>query len=376
MRIYLVGGAVRDELLGRPVKDRDYVVFGADEDEFKQKFPRARKVGKKIPVFILQDAQYTLSRYKNIEEDLNHRDLTINSLAKDETGKLIAHPLALTDLEQKILRPVSRENFYADPLRVFRAARFAASLKDFTLHSSLFSILKELGQRPDLLQTISPERAGQEFLKALAAEKPARFLYVLDECACFDPWFKELVNASKIPAGPKPYHDESLLEHLGQVMDKLKGDPLRVFMGLAHDLGKTLTPEDNWPRHIGHDKLGKSLAYNFATRLKLPKQFILAGQIAARYHMAGGRYNQLRPGTRVDLLNKLGPAHLIEHFFAMIKADKGADFVALARKDWEKIKEVHLPPKFHYHGPRAGEILRCLQAQKLVKELNFRSSET
>jgi tRNA nucleotidyltransferase (CCA-adding enzyme) len=368
MRIYLVGGAVRDELLGRQVKDRDYVVFGANEDDFKQKFPRAHKVGKKIPVFILQDAQYTLSRYKNIEEDLNHRDLTINSLAKDETGKLIAHPLALDDLEQKILRPVSRENFYADPLRVFRAARFAASLKDFALHSSLLPILKELGQRPDLLQTISPERAGQEFLKALAAEKPARFLYVLDECACFVPWFKELVCASKIPAGPKPYHDESLLDHLGQVMDKLRGNPLRVFMGLAHDLGKTLTPEDNWPRHIGHDKLGKSLAYNFATRLKLPKQFILAGQIAASWHMIGGRYNQLRPGTRVDLLNKLGPAHLIEHFFTLVKADKGADFVALAQKDWGKIKEVHLPPKFHYHGPKAGKMLRCLQAQTLAKQ--------
>ncbi|WP_457570679.1 tRNA nucleotidyltransferase [Desulfovulcanus sp.] len=368
MLIYLVGGAVRDELLGRPVKDRDYVVFGADEDDFKQRFPNARKVGKKTPVFILEDAQYTLSRFKNIEEDLLHRDLTINSLAREETGKLIAHPLALTDLEQKILRPVSRKNFYADPLRVFRVARFAATLKDFALHSSLLPILKEFGQRPELLQTISPERVGQEFLKALAGEKPARFLYVLDESACFVPWFKELACASKIPAGPKPYHDESLLEHLGQVMDKLRGHPLRVFMGLAHDLGKTLTPKDNWPRHINHDKLGESLAYSLATRLKLPKQFILAGQIAARWHMVGGRYDQLRPGTKVDLLNKLGPPDLIEFFFTLVKAENKSDFLSLAQKDWEKIKKVHLPPKFHYNGPKAGEMLRVLQAQQLARQ--------
>jgi tRNA nucleotidyltransferase (CCA-adding enzyme) len=367
MRIYLVGGAVRDKLLGRPIKDKDYVVFEADENTFKQKFPRAHKVGKKIPVFILGDAQYTLSNYSSIEEDLSHRDLTINSLARDEKGKLFAHPLALKDLEKKILRPVSRENFYADPLRVFRAARFAATFKDFTLHSSLQSLLKKFGQRPDLLQTISPERIGQEFLKALAAEMPSRFLTVLNECNCFLPWFKELVSSDQIPAGPKPYHDESLLEHLGQVMDKLKGHPLQVFMGLTHDLGKTQTPKEKWPRHLGHDKLGERLAFDLGTRLKLPRRFIRAGQIAARWHMVAAQYNKLRPGTRVVLLSRLGPTNLIEHLFSLVKADRGHDFLNLALNDWEKLKQVHLPPKFQYHGPKAGEMLRCLQAQALTR---------
>jgi len=366
MRIYLVGGAVRDELLGRPIKDRDYVVFETDEESFKKRFPQAKKVGDKAPVFILRDAQYTLSRFKNIEEDLKHRDLTINSLARDEAGKLIAHPLALADLKQKILRPISRENFFADPLRVFRVGRFAAIFKDFTLHPSLKPILKELGQKPKLLQKISPERVGQEFLKALAGEKPSRFLQVLDECACFVPWFEELACASKIPAGPKPHHNESLLEHLAQVMDKLSGDALLVWMGLAHDLGKTITPRNNWPRHLNHDKLGESLAKNLASRLKLPKKFVFAGQIAARWHMVGGLYDQLRPGTKVDLLNKLGSSDMIKYFFTLVRADNELDFLPRAQKDWQKIKSVHLPPNFHYNGPKAGEMLRMLQAQRLV----------
>ena len=132
MDIYLVGGAVRDQLRGLTPSDLDYVVINGDESALRRQVPGLIRVGQGIPVFLRGTEQYTISEYPNIEADLESRDLTINAMARDKRGELTAHPLALPDLHKKILRPVAAANFLTDPLRAVRAARFAAVLPDFT----------------------------------------------------------------------------------------------------------------------------------------------------------------------------------------------------------------------------------------------------
>ena len=143
MKKYLVGGAVRDKILGREVHDRDFAIIGASREEFLKQYRGAKKVGRKDCVYIYKGEEYTLSDLSDIQEDLFHRDLTINAFAEDvKDGSIISHPNASNDLENKILRPVREENFLNDPLRVFRAARFAAEFPEFTVHPELIRIMR------------------------------------------------------------------------------------------------------------------------------------------------------------------------------------------------------------------------------------------
>jgi len=143
MRLYKVGGTIRDRILNRPARDTDYVVIGADETDFLNAFPSARTVGKKKAVYIFEGNEYTLSRARTIEDDLVCRDLTINALAEDENGRIISHPQSFDDIKNRILRPVNQKNFFEDPLRVFRAARFSAELPDFDISGDLVEIMRK-----------------------------------------------------------------------------------------------------------------------------------------------------------------------------------------------------------------------------------------
>ncbi|NCC23693.1 MAG: tRNA nucleotidyltransferase, partial [Deltaproteobacteria bacterium] len=234
MKCYAVGGSVRDMLLGRPAADRDFVVFGATVEEFLAAHPGTVTVGGKNPVHLFQGDQYTLSLHPDLKSDLASRDLTINALALDEDDRIVAHSLALDDLDKKILRPVSEANFLADPVRAVRAARFSAQFPDFDLHQDTLWAMRSVAGK-GLLESIAAERVGQEVLKSLATPEPGRFVRVLEQGNCLEPWLTELDGARSIPAGPRPRHDESLLEHTARVMDRLAGDPLSVWMGLCHD---------------------------------------------------------------------------------------------------------------------------------------------
>jgi tRNA nucleotidyltransferase (CCA-adding enzyme) len=330
------------------------------------RFPHAKAVGKKVPVYYVDGDQYTLSEARTIEEDLGTRDLTINALAMDEHGRIIAHPQGLEHLHHKVLYPVGAENFRIDPARVYRAARFAACLADFSVHPCLLDLMRQVAAM-GLCDQLPGERVGTELMKSLAGPVPSRFVTICHQTRAWGKWFKELALAAEVPAGPLPYHDESVLEHLCAVMDRLAGHPLRVWMGLCHDLGKIMTPQRLWPSHHGHDRAGVSLARDLGTRLRLPGAWIRAGMAAARWHMTLARYDILRPGTRVDLLTRIGSRELLENLCALVVADGGKDMKKQVAGDLAIIQRIHLAREWQGLGPRSGERLRQLRAQALAR---------
>lgn len=364
MRILLVGGAVRNILLGLPVRDRDYLVLEATVEDFLQVHPQAKAVGKTFPVFILDRQEYSFPRADNLEGDLLLRDFTVNALALDTEGRLFCHPQALEDLRARVLRPASAASLPEDPLRVLRAARFAAELPGFSVHPDLLDAMRAVALSGGLAAPFA-ERAGQEVQKACAAQRPGQFLRLLDQAGCLAPWLSELEGASMIPAGPPKYHDSSVLEHTARVMDRLAGDALSVWMGLCHDLGKVLTPTAELPRHIGHDFRGEALALALGTRLRLPARLIEAGAEAARWHMLAGNYTELRPATRVDLLMRLKGRGVLREMFRLVQADKGRDHSALVQADLAAVLAVALPPEARDQGAKSGQILRGLRAKAL-----------
>lgn len=373
MDIHLVGGAVRDLLLGRPVTDSDYVVMDATPEEFVRRHPAARQVGKSFPVFLLDGCQYAWPRGKTLDDDLTSRDLTINALALGVSpavaGRLTAHPLALSDLLHRILRPCSGSSLTDDPARVYRAARFAALLPDFVPHPDLLAGMRALAGS-GALRDIFPERVGTEIQKALAAPRPGRFLELLDSTRCLDPWFAEIAPASAVPGGPPAHHDTSVLGHTVEVMDRLAGNPLGVWMALCHDLGKTATPKDQWPRHIGHEARGGEMAMAMGNRLRLSQRLVRAGALAAVWHMKAGRYLEMRPGSRVDLLDRLWREGLFEEMFTLAAADHpvpNSDRLAAARRDLAALLNVRLPPSQRDMGAESGRKLRLLRCQALAR---------
>ena len=370
MDIFLVGGTIRDELLGRPVHDLDYTVLHANETELLRRFPGAVKVGGRACVYIVRGAEYTLSPARSIMEDLETRDLTINALARNagnRGGQVLGTPTAMADLESGILRPVHRRNFLEDPLRAVRAARFAAWFPDFTVHPSLIEAMTEVA-RQNLLENVAAERVGSEVLKAGQGDRPSRFLELLAETGLLTPWFSELAESQSVPAGPAPFHDGSLLTHIANVMDRAAPDPMLVWMAMCHDLGKAKTDPAKWPSHHHHEHLGTPLAQALGKRLRLPAKYVRLGTIAAKEHMTAGMYPTLRPGTRVDLLDRLGRNETtVTALFRLVRADSGHDYLEAALKDLAVVKEVRLPEKYRDLGARSGEMLRLLRCQA-VKE--------
>ena len=197
--VYLVGGAVRDRLLGRTPREYDFA-FDADEATFLQRNPDARKVGKSVSVFLLHGQEF-MPIEGTLEDDMRRRDLTINALAEDRDGNLFGHPDALSDLREGILRPASPTSFRDEPVRVFRLARMACELPSFTVHPEAVAQMRAVAGE-GLLGRIPAERVGREFMKALASPKPSRWLSVLAEGGCLSPWFRELETSMDIRRAP------------------------------------------------------------------------------------------------------------------------------------------------------------------------------
>jgi tRNA nucleotidyltransferase (CCA-adding enzyme) len=371
MKIYEVGGKIRDYLLGIKNFDSDYIVFDADEKKLLEKFPDMKKVGKKKPVYISNGNEYTISDFDCIEKDLESRDLTINAVARSHKNDIIYHPKALEDIEKKILRPVSVKNFLDDPLRVFRAARFSAVFPDFKISEELVHAMKITAEK-GLTANISPERVGNELRKAFAAKSPENFIRLLRETKNLSPWLKEFENADKIPAGPEKFHGKNtVFDHTEICMKKVYGSSLLVWMAFCHDLGKTKTPEKILPSHHGHEKAGAELAEKIGKRLRLPSKFIRAGITAARYHMKTGRYNELKPSTRVRLLTELYTRGFFREVFIITKADKGKNYLAMAEEDLERILSISLPEEKKGLDKKSGDILFQMRCEALKKNFLY-----
>ncbi|MDR1124706.1 MAG: hypothetical protein LBM64_01400 [Deltaproteobacteria bacterium] len=382
MQYYLAGGAVRNLLLGEAPADNDYA-FSGSEEEFIAANPGARKLGAG-PAFLLDGAEYSQLR-GSPAEDLYARDFTVNCFLMEDNGVVHMHPRALADLRARLLVPATPTALTADPLRVFRAARFCAVFPDFKPTEECLGLMREAAGR-ETFRAIAPERVGRECLKALTGLKPGNFLRLLGQTGALDYWLRELAGAESIPAGPSEFHKTDVLEHIAQVMDKTelefetwKASPgnggkntgeirlLTAWMSLCHDLGKTGTPEDILPHHYQHEVRGMLAASGLAKRLRLSERLRKAGILAAKLHMKAGIYPSLRPATRVDLLMEAHSARLLTPLFLLAQADSGnAALLAAAARDLELVLGVRLPPKWLNRGKDSGKILRELRCQKLA----------
>jgi tRNA nucleotidyltransferase (CCA-adding enzyme) len=336
MRIYLVGGAVRDQLLGLPARERDWVVVGARPEELLAQ--GYKPVGKDFPVFLHPQSgeEYALARTERktgpgyrgfetlfspdvtLEQDLERRDLTINAIAKDpDSGALIDPFGGRRDLRDRVLRHVSPA-FIEDPVRVLRVARFAARFAPlgFTVAAQTLDVMREIAARGELDALVS-ERVWQETQRALAMPAPARFFEVLREANALPAIFPELHALFGVPQ-PERWHPEiDSGVHTLMVLEqaaKLSDDPVVRFAALTHDLGKGTTPPEEWPRHVAHEQRGVDLVDGLCDRLRIPNAYRELAVLVARYHLEAHRVEELRTGTLLDLLERLDAFRRPERF--------------------------------------------------------------
>lgn len=326
MEIYLVGGAVRDELLGLPVKERDWVVVGATAEEMRAR--GFKQVGKDFPVFLHPKTheEHALARTERktapgyhgfevhaapdvtLEEDLRRRDLTINAMARDTQNHLIDPFHGAEDLRARLLRHVSPA-FAEDPVRILRVARFAARYAHlgFRVAGETRNLMRDMVESGEV-DALVPERVWAETVRALGEASPGRFVEVLRDCGALARIFPEIDRLFGVPQTEK-YHPEidtgvHLLMALEQAV-RMGTDTVTRFAVLVHDLGKGTTPESEWPRHIGHEHRGAELVRQFCERLRTPNEYRDLGVMVARYHTHCHRALELRPRTLLKTLEAL-----------------------------------------------------------------------
>jgi tRNA nucleotidyltransferase (CCA-adding enzyme) len=342
MQVFLVGGAVRDELLGLPVRERDWVVVGATPEELTGQ--GYKPVGKDFPVFLHPESkeEYALARTERktgpgyrgfethfssdvtLEQDLERRDLTINAIARDgATGELIDPYGGQQDLRERWLRHVSPA-FIEDPVRVLRVARFAARFAPlgFRVARETLSLMHEIVARGEL-NALVPERVWQETQRALELPAPRRYFEVLREAHALAIIFPEVDALFGVPQ-PERWHPEiDAGLHTMMVLDqacKLSDDPIVRFAALTHDLGKGTTPQDEWPRHVAHEHRGVDLIHPLCDRLRIPNDYRQLAVLVSRYHLNVHRVRELRAATLLELLEHLDAFRRPERFESFILA--------------------------------------------------------
>lgn len=351
MKIYSVGGAVRDALLGYPVVDRDYVVVGVTPDQMIAL--GYRPVGQDFPVFLHPHTheEYALARterksgagYKGftvyaapevtLEEDLQRRDLTINAIAQDEAGNLIDPYHGQADLSAKIFRHVSA-SFAEDPVRILRVARLAARFTEFTVAPETLALMQRMVANGEV-DALVPERVWQELARGLMEARPSRMFDVLRACGALARLFPEIDCLFGVPQ-PVQYHPEiDTGVHVMRVVDWAAQQahtlPVR-FAALCHDLGKGATPPEQWPKHHGHEAKSVDLVRCLSARLRVPVDCRDLAIIVARDHGNVHRALELRPATIVELLERVDALRRPQRFSEMLQACE-CDFHG--RPGWE-----------------------------------------
>ncbi len=343
MRIYKVGGAVRDKLLGLPFKDSDWVVVGATVDEMLAR--KYMQVGRDFPVFLHPETkeEYALARTERksgkgytgfvvhaspdvtLEEDLQRRDLTLNAIAEDESGHLVDPYGGQVDIAARVLRHVAPA-FSEDPLRVLRVARFAARFAHlgFTVAPETLALMKSMTQAGEL-EHLVPERVWQEIHTALCTNTPQVFFQVLRECGALKVILPELDRLFGVPQ-PKKYHPEiDTGIHTLMVLEQaalLTSNPAVRFAALVHDLGKALTPSP--PLHTGHEAFGAEAIAKLAERLRVPNEFSELGIMVSLHHTRCHRANTHGPDDlflTLELTDALRRPERFESFLRACEAD-------------------------------------------------------
>ncbi|WP_303747458.1 multifunctional CCA addition/repair protein [Stenotrophomonas pigmentata] len=327
MKTYLVGGAVRDTLLGQKAGDRDWVVVGATQAQMEADGFKA--VGKDFPVFLhpLTGEEYALARTERksgrgyrgfvvdadpsvtLEEDLQRRDFTINAIARDEeTGELADPWGGVRDIEQRVLRHVGPA-FVEDPLRVLRAARFMARFAPlgFTLAPETAELMREMAASGEL-DALVPERIWQELRRSLTMKQPSAFLRCLHDTGALAVILPEVDALYGVPQRAEFHPEVDTGIHQEMVSDMAAqlapGDDLIGFAALTHDLGKALTPEDELPRHIMHEQRGLKPLAKLCERLKIPLDHRQLAEAVCREHLNVHRIDELRDATVLELIQR------------------------------------------------------------------------
>ena len=339
MHVYCVGGAVRDELLGLPVKDKDYVVVGSTVQAMLD--AGYKPVGKDFPVFLHAKTheEYALARterktsagYKGfmvhaapdvtLEQDLARRDLTINAIAKASDGKLIDPFNGVADIQAKTLRHVSNA-FAEDPVRILRAARFSARFTEFTIAPETLDLMRQMVAAGEV-DALVPERVWQELSKGLMEQQPSRMFEVLRACGALQKILPELDRLWGVPQPPQHHPEIDTGVHVMMVIDYAakQGFSLPVrFAALVHDLGKGTTPADILPRHIGHEIRSVDLLKAVAKRLRVPNDCKELAVIVAKFHGKLHAVPQMKPRTLLEFLIELDAIRQPERFNDFLKA--------------------------------------------------------
>jgi tRNA nucleotidyltransferase (CCA-adding enzyme) len=341
MQVYLVGGAIRDQLLGIPMREHDWVVVGAEPDALEKL--GYLPVGRDFPVFLHPKTheEYALARLESkvapgyrgfstrfspdvtLEEDLRRRDLTINAMAQTSAGELIDPYGGQRDLEARLLRHVS-EAFVEDPVRVLRVARFMARFGDrgFAVAPETLALMQEMVQSGEI-SALVPERVWQETERALGEARPELYFQTLRDCGALQVIFPEIAALYGVPQ-PARWHPEidtgiHVMLALQCAVRMGASTPVR-FAVLMHDLGKAATPPNLWPSHHGHEEAGVALIEGLAARLRVPNEHLELAVLTARYHGLIHRALELKPATILTLLEKTDALRRPERFAALLLA--------------------------------------------------------
>ncbi|MDD0973401.1 multifunctional CCA addition/repair protein [Pseudomonas fontis] len=381
MQIYKVGGAVRDRLLGRPVTDIDRVVVGESVEQMQAL--GYRPVGSDFPVFLHPQTgeEYALARTERksgrgyggftfhaspevtLEQDLIRRDLTINAMAEDDDGHITDPYNGKKDLEDRILRHVSPA-FAEDPLRVLRVARFAARYAGlgFTVAPDTLELMRELSESGEL-QALTAERSWKEIARALMEDQPQVFIQVLRDCGALKELMPEVDALFGVPQ-PEAHHPEvDTGVHTLAVLEQAAKhqQPLTVrWACLLHNLGKGLTPPEEWPRHIAHEHRGLKLIKAVNQRFKAPRDCQELALLVGEYHTHGHRALELKASTLLELLQSFDVyrrPQRFEEFIAACEMDARARLGLEARE---------YPQAAYLRG--AAEAARAIAVQPLVQQ--------
>ncbi|MCL9781509.1 multifunctional CCA addition/repair protein [Vibrio sp. S4M6] len=335
MKTYLVGGAVRDQLLNLDNHDKDWLVIGSTPEEMQSH--GFLPVGKDFPVFLhpKNKEEYALARTEKkvasgytgfecyfspdvtLEEDLLRRDLTINAIAQDSSGQLVDPYGGQEDINNKVLRHVS-EAFSEDPLRVLRVARFAAKLHHlgFTVAKETMALMQMMSSQGEL-NHLTAERVWQEWYKSLNTQSPHVFLSTLKQCGALKIVLPEIDCLFGVPQ-PEKWHPEiDTGVHTIMVAEqaaKLSSSPTVRFAAQLHDLGKGLTAKENWPSHKMHEHTGLNVIEALCERLRVPKEFKQLALLVCEQHTNIHRAAELKPATKLKVLNKLDAWRKQERF--------------------------------------------------------------
>lgn len=400
MKIYLVGGAVRDQQLGLTIDEKDYVVVGANADALIEQGFRA--VGKDFPVFLHPKTheEYALARTERktapgyhgfsfhtgpsvtLEEDLLRRDLTINAMAQGDDGLLVDPYGGLRDLEARILRHVSPA-FSEDPVRILRLARFQARFGPlgFTVAPETLTLMREMVEGGEV-DALVPERVFQEFHKALSEPDPELFLEVLRQCGALARLFPEIAALEGVPQDQRHHPEIDTGLHSRYVLKaavRLSEDPKVRFAALVHDLGKGLTDPALWPSHPGHETLGLMPLEALCTRLRVPQAYARLAQKVVRHHGEIHKALTLDAEGLVNLIEQLDGLRQPETFEeALIASEADArgrpgyeemaypqgDRLRMALQLMQSIKAADLLAS-GLQGPQLGEALKAARIEAI-----------